>query len=143
MVTSAVDFVKPALQAKSIDILVIGDEITMWCDPKKIIQLLTNLLANAIQYTPRDGQITVNWAPVDGSIELSVTDSGPGIAEEYRKKIFEAFEQTPEAVQKGEGTGLGLAICKLISDAHRGSIAVESEKGKGSKFIVKIPTTQV
>lgn len=142
MVNSAVDLVKPALQAKGIDISVRGDEITMWCDPKKLVQLLTNLLANAIQYTPRDGQISVNWSAEEGYIELSVTDSGPGIAKEYRKKIFEAFEQTPEAAQKGEGTGLGLAICKLISDAHRGSISVESENGKGSKFIVKIPNIQ-
>lgn len=142
LVNSAVDFVRPALQAKNIDISLEGDEITMWCDPKKLIQLLTNLLANAIQYTPRDGQISVNWAPAEGSIELSVTDSGPGIAEEYRKKVFEAFEQTPEAARRGEGTGLGLAICKLICDAHNGSISVESETGKGSKFIVKIPAPQ-
>lgn len=140
LVQSAVDFVKPALQAKEINIETKGDDILLFADPKKIVQLLTNLLANAVQYTPKNGNISVAWTPHSDHIEISVSDTGPGIAEEFRKRIFEAFEQTPEAVSKGEGTGLGLAICKLICEAHNGSIFVESELGKGSKFVVKIPT---
>ena len=83
------------------------------------------------------------WEKGAEHIDISVKDTGPGIAEEFRKKIFEAFEQTPEAVSRGEGTGLGLAICKLICDAHNGSILVESELGQGSKFVVKLPQQKV
>lgn len=143
MVQASLDFVRPALQAKNIEIEVSGDEFELWCDPKKLTQLFTNLIANAIHYTPNEGQISIAWRPIQDQLEISVSDTGPGIPEEYRKKIFEAFEQTPDAVSKGEGTGLGLAICKLICDAHHGSISVQSEVGKGSKFIVSIPTTQV
>ena len=139
LVQSAVDFVKPALQDKEINIDTSGDDILLYADPKKMVQLLTNLLANAVQYTPKNGHISVVWTAHSDHIEISVSDTGPGIAEEFRKRIFEAFEQTPEAVSKGEGTGLGLAICKLICEAHNGSIFVESELGKGSKFVVKIP----
>lgn len=142
LVQAAIDFVKPALQAKNIHIAAQGEDITLWCDPKKLTQLLTNLLANAIHYTPKDGQISVAWHKTADSVELAVIDSGPGIAEEYRKRIFEAFEQTPQTAQKAEGTGLGLAICKLICDAHKGTISVESEIGKGSKFLVNIPHPQ-
>ena len=142
LVKSAVDLVKPALQAKNIELVTKGDEVLLYADPKKMVQLLTNLLANAIQYTPKQGQISVSWRQDTAGVEIAVSDTGPGIAEEYRRKVFEAFEQTPQAASKGEGTGLGLAICKLISDAHNGTISVESEIGKGSKFIVKIPPTQ-
>jgi PAS domain S-box-containing protein len=142
MVQSAIDLVKPALQAKNMEIESTGDEIILWCDPKKLVQLLTNLLANAINYTPKAGHIAVAWKQDKESVEISVTDDGPGIADEHKKRIFEAFEQTPEAVSKGEGTGLGLAICKLICDAHKGTITVESIVGQGSKFIVVIPTNQ-
>ncbi len=142
LVKSAVDLVKPALVAKEMKIEAIGEDILLYADSKKIVQMLTNLLANAIHYTPNKGKITVSWSQNSEAVEIAVTDTGPGIAEEYRKKIFEAFEQTPQAASKGEGTGLGLAICKLICDAHKGSISVESEIGKGSKFIVKIPPAQ-
>ncbi len=140
LVQSAVDFVNPALQAKEIKIETTGEEIILFADPKKMVQLLTNLLANAIHYTPKNGNISVAWSRSSDHIEISVSDTGPGIAEEFRKRIFEAFEQTPDAISKGEGTGLGLAICKLICDAHNGSIFVDSELEKGSKFIVRIPS---
>jgi PAS domain S-box-containing protein len=140
LVQSAVDFVKPALQAKEIEIETEGEDILLFADPKKIVQLLTNLLANAIQYTPKNGNISIAWTRHSDFTEISVSDTGPGIAEKFRKRIFEAFEQTPESVSQGEGTGLGLAICKLICDAHNGSIFVDSELGKGSKFIVRIPS---
>lgn len=140
LVQSALDLVKPALQAKEIKIETSGEDILLFADPKKMVQLLTNLLANAIHYTPKNGKISVAWARSLDHTEISVSDTGPGIAEEFRKRIFEAFEQTPEAVSKGEGTGLGLAICKLICDAHNASIFVQSEVGKGSKFIVRIPS---
>jgi signal transduction histidine kinase len=140
LVQSAVDFVKPALQAKEIEIETEGEDILLFADPKKMVQLLTNLLANAIQYTPKNGNISIAWTRHSDFTEISVSDTGPGIAEKFRKRIFEAFEQTPESVSQGEGTGLGLAICKLICDAHNGSIFVESELGKGSKFIVRIPS---
>ncbi len=142
LVQTAIDYVKPALQAKDIKIELNGKDILLFADPKKMVQLLTNLLANAIHYTPRQGEIKVDWKESGSEIEISVTDSGKGIAEEHRQRIFEAFEQTPETVGKAEGSGLGLAICKLIADAHKGTISVDSAVGNGSKFTVKIPLPQ-
>lgn len=143
LVQSAVDLVKPALEAKGLQIRIEGEEISINADAKKLNQVLTNLLANAIRHTPSSGEIRVEWKKTGELIDISVCDTGPGIAEADRKRIFEAFEQTGESVSKGEGTGLGLAICKLICDAHRGSISVGNTPVKGSKFTLTIPVTQV
>ncbi len=142
LVQSAADLVRPALEAKDLQLEVHGDDVLLFADAKKINQVLTNLLANAIHHTPQGGQIAVDWKATDDHVDISVSDTGPGIEEKDRKRIFEAFEQTPEAVSKGEGTGLGLAICKLICDAHNGSISVESVVGEGSRFILRIPLRQ-
>lgn len=136
---AAVNFVKPALDAKNITLDLDENEITFFADAKKITQVLTNLLTNAIRYSPFNGTISLNWRETPDGVEISVADNGPGIAEEHQKIIFEAFEQTPESIEKAEGTGLGLAICKLICDAHKGSISLESALGQGSKFTILIP----
>jgi len=142
LVQSAVDLVRPAIEARNLQIKTEGEEMSIVADGKKLNQVLTNLLANAIRYTPRGGEISVEWNRTASDFQISVSDTGPGIAEEHRKHNFEAFEQTPEAIGKGEGTGLGLAICKLICDAHRGSISVGNSPLKGSKFTVSIPTSE-
>lgn len=150
LVQSAIDLVKPALDAKSLSVEIAGDDITAYIDAKKINQVLTNLISNAIRYTPKSGTITISWNLLetglessDGGIEISVSDTGPGIPEAYQKSIFEAFEQTPDSASKNEGTGLGLAICKLICDAHNGSISLQSKIGEGSKFTIKIPSQKL
>lgn len=142
LVQSAVDLVKPALEAKGLQIKIEGEELSINADAKKLNQVLTNLLANAIRHTPSSGEILVEWKKNDACIDISVSDTGPGIREADRQRIFEAFEQTTESVSQGEGTGLGLAICKLICDAHKGSISVGNSPVKGSKFTITIPVLQ-
>ncbi|MBI2875579.1 MAG: GHKL domain-containing protein, partial [Candidatus Tectomicrobia bacterium] len=104
-------------------------------DPDQIQQVLINLFNNAAE-AMKKGEIVVsscNGSP-DGVLELSVSDNGPGIPEEIRKKIFE-----PHFSTKREGHGFGLAICYRIIKNHNGEMEVESEMGKGAKFTLRLP----
>jgi signal transduction histidine kinase len=108
-------------------------------DEQRTTQVLVNLLGNAIKFT-ETGEVSLQVAATDGAFQVSVTDSGPGIAEAEQQKIFEEFQQA-EAVRtstKG-GTGLGLAICKRCIELQGGRIWVESSLGKGSTFRFVLP----
>jgi signal transduction histidine kinase len=109
-------------------------------DERKIKQILLNLLSNAVKFTPEGGRIDVDAAITDGSIEISVTDTGIGIAPEDQELIFEEFRQAGTSyVQKREGTGLGLTLTKKFVEMHGGKIWVESQPGKGSTFTFTLP----
>ncbi len=109
-------------------------------DERKIKQILLNLLSNAVKFTPEGGRITINARPINGSVEISVTDTGIGIAEEDQPKIFEEFRQVgSDNAKKIEGTGLGLTLAKKFVELHGGRIWVESEVGKGSTFVFTLP----
>ena len=109
-------------------------------DERKIKQILLNLLSNAVKFTPEGGRIGIGARQVDGSVEISVTDSGIGIAPEDQPKIFEEFRQVgSDYAHKVEGTGLGLTLAKKFVELHGGKIWVESEVGKGSKFTFTLP----
>jgi signal transduction histidine kinase len=108
-------------------------------------QLLTNLLANAVAYTPEGGQIILSAGSVDDAEPpmawVQVADTGAGISEEDQKHLFERFFRGEGVQLSGmPGTGLGLAICKEIVDRYDGRIEVESELGVGSRFTVWLPT---
>jgi GAF domain-containing protein len=111
-------------------------------DERKIKQVLLNLLSNAIKFTPDGGRIDVRARPVDGSIEVSVSDTGVGIAPEDQEAIFEEFRQVGTADKKVEGTGLGLALSRKFVELHGGRIRVESQVGVGSTFTFTIPMRQ-
>jgi signal transduction histidine kinase len=108
-------------------------------DERKIKQVLLNLLSNAIKFTPEGGRIEVRAKPVDGSVAVSVTDTGVGIAPEDQEAIFEDFRQVGTADKKVEGTGLGLALSRKFVQLHGGRIWVESREGVGSTFTFTIP----
>ena len=108
-------------------------------DERKIKQILLNLLSNAVKFTPEGGRITINARPANGAIEISVTDTGIGIAEEDQPRIFEEFRQVGNESKKIEGTGLGLTLAKKFVELHGGRIWVESEVGKGSTFVFTLP----
>jgi len=108
-------------------------------DERRLHQVVYNLLSNAVKFTPEGGTIDVASARVDGEVRVSVTDTGPGIAAEDRERIFEEFHQTDVGVQQREGTGLGLALSKRLIELHGGRIWVESEPGRGSRFVFALP----
>jgi signal transduction histidine kinase len=111
-------------------------------DERKIKQILLNLLSNAVKFTPEGGRIGINARQANGSVEISVTDTGIGIALEDQPRIFEEFRQVGrDYAHKVEGTGLGLALAKKFVELHGGRIWVESEVGKGSTFIFTLPIT--
>ncbi len=112
-------------------------------DERRVRQVVFNLLSNAVKFTPEGGEITVATAHADGAVQVSVADTGPGIAPEDQERIFEEFQQTDIGTQQREGTGLGLALSKRLVELHGGRIWVESEPGKGSRFVFTLPDEEV
>jgi signal transduction histidine kinase len=112
-------------------------------DERKIRQVVLNLLSNAIKFTPEGGRIEVAAVPKDGSVEVSVSDTGVGIAPEDHEAVFEEFRQVGTAEKKAEGTGLGLTLCRKFIELHGGRIWVKSQVGEGSTFTFTIPQRPV
>lgn len=128
---------------KKVQIKVTEKSLKICADRKRITQLLTNLTANAIKFSPEGESVEIEYRETQGGVEISVSDRGRGIHERDRERIFDMFEQSLSSDAK-EGTGLGLAICKLIVEAHGGKIWVEpadiqSETRQGSVFRAYIP----
>jgi signal transduction histidine kinase len=108
-------------------------------DERKIRQVVLNLLSNAIKFTPEGGRIDIRVVPGDGLVEVSVSDTGVGIAPEDQEAVFEEFRQVGTADKKVEGTGLGLTLCRKFIELHGGRIWVTSQVGVGSTFTFTIP----
>jgi signal transduction histidine kinase len=113
--------------------------VAIHADERKVKQVLLNLLSNALKFTPEGGRIDVRASMRDGSAEISVTDTGVGIAPEDQATVFEEFRQVGTASKRVEGTGLGLAISRKFIELHGGKIWVESQVGKGSTFAFTVP----
>ncbi|NQU96899.1 MAG: PAS domain-containing sensor histidine kinase, partial [Chloroflexi bacterium] len=109
-------------------------------------QIVTNLLSNACRYTPEGGRVTVRAKSVAGppeTIELSVTDTGIGIPEEYLGRVFDRFVRVESGYPRPSGsTGLGLSITRTLAELMGGSIRVESKEGVGSTFTVTLPAAE-
>jgi signal transduction histidine kinase len=103
-------------------------------DPALMQRVFSNLITNAVQAMPDGGQLTIRASKKEGTALISVEDTGAGIPDENRSKLF-----TPLFTTKAKGQGFGLAVCKHMVEAHDGNITVESKVGKGSTFTVKIP----
>ncbi len=109
-------------------------------DVNKFTQVLTNLVSNALKFTPDGGRVRVSIAPGPGSCRVEVSDTGVGIPANMQSRLFEAFTQARRPGLRGEPTtGLGLALCKTIVEWHQGTISFTSAEGQGSTFTVKIP----
>ena len=110
-------------------------------DERKVKQVILNLLSNALKFTPEGGRIAVSARARDGWAEISVTDTGVGIAPEDQTTVFDEFRQVGSAAKKIEGTGLGLAISRKFIELHGGRIWVTSKVGTGSTFAFTLPST--
>ena len=141
--TNIIKHLQPALDRKEQKITVsFGTEVVA-ADPKRLEQVMINLLDNANKYTPPGGTLRLEWLRKENhEVALKVTDSGPGIPEEHHARLFERFYR----VDKGRsrelgGTGLGLAIVKHIMQQHRGTVSVESKQGAGASFLCSFPAS--
>ena len=143
VVTGATEQLRSTALRKGIELrLDPGDSVAISADEDLLLQLLLNLLDNAIKYTPDRGRVEVGWSDAGGRVELWVRDNGVGIAEEHLPHNFDRFYRVDKARSRSEGgAGLGLAISRWIAEAHHGSIRAESVPGKGSTLTVVLPTT--
>ncbi len=129
--------ITPLIEAKKIALQKKVDERlpVIRMDPEKILQVLRNLIGNAVKFTPEGGQVTVSARVVNREVEVVVSDTGPGIAKKDLTTIFEKFQQASLTnPDRTKGTGLGLAIVRHVITAHGGRVWAESEPGHGSSF---------
>ncbi len=114
-------------------------------DADRLGQMLDNLISNALKFTPTDGEVSVKVSNEDPNISISVADTGPGISEADRERLFDRFFRASFAVEKSvPGVGLGLSIAKAIAEGHGGHVTIESKVGEGTTFTVELPiSTQV
>jgi signal transduction histidine kinase len=139
---NAVTLVRERAQSHGIKLTldVSPDVDTIVADERKLKQIVVNLLANAVKFTPDGGAVTLGARRENGEIRLAVRDSGIGIAPEDQERIFEEFQQASHQGERSrEGTGLGLALSKRMVELHGGTITVESAPGRGSTFTVALP----
>jgi signal transduction histidine kinase len=155
MVKSNVDIVKIVeditlsvatfIEGKGIELIFDTDieEKIITCDPDKIETIIFNLLSNATKFTNVNGKITVNIFDKEEYIIISVKDSGIGIEDVDKEKIFKRFLQVDDTSHRNnEGSGIGLSLVKSFVEMHGGEITIESTLGVGSNFIIKLPTTK-
>jgi heavy metal sensor kinase len=128
-----------------IEIRLPPEPVVLPLDRSRMRQLALNLIENAVKYTPRGGQVSVELAGNDGRVVFSVADTGIGIAPGDLPHVFDRFWRADSArtrTSERAGTGLGLAICKWIAEAHGGTIDVQSRPGRGTTFTVGLPRTE-
>jgi PAS domain S-box-containing protein len=145
LVASAVETARPLIDAKrhSIDIVLPPEAVQLVVDPLRLSQALSNLLTNAAKYTDPAGHIRLVASLAQGSLALSVSDSGIGLAADAMPKLFEMFSQLDSAVDRAEGgLGIGLALVKGLVALHGGTVEATSEgPGRGSTFTINLPRT--
>jgi signal transduction histidine kinase len=145
VVEDALASTRPQAEAKGLRVVVDLPQVPpLWTDPGRVCQVLVNLLGNAVKFTA-EGEVALTAlclppdgsgdAPAAGGLEVRVSDTGPGIAPEYRERIFAEFEQVPGS----EGTGLGLPVSRSLARLLGGDLWVESEPGAGSTFVLRLP----
>lgn len=141
-VSAAVDAMRPAAGAKRIDLSLRPDSPPerFPCDPRRLQQVVWNLVSNAIKFTPAGGRVEVRVASRDGELEVEVKDDGAGIAPEFLPHVFERFTQAAASGSRKGGLGLGLAIVRHLVELHGGVVEARSEgQGKGAAFTVRLP----
>jgi signal transduction histidine kinase len=139
LLTEAVDMFTSLARPKSIRLETTKPvEVKVFADRERVLQVMSNLIGNAVKFTPEGGRISVSAARDADDVRVSVSDSGPGIAPEHVPHLFEQFWQVETGLRRG-GAGLGLYIAKGIVEAHAGRLWVESEPGRGANFQFTLP----
>ena len=142
LIHSGTESVKANAQEKGVALLMAHDPYLglVFCDPEKIVRVLTNLVGNALKFTEDGGTGSIRIQNGIDDFQVSVSDTGEGIAPEHQQRIFGRFEQVGRTHGGGEkGTGLGLAISRELVELHGGTLVVESELGMGSTFRFTLP----
>jgi signal transduction histidine kinase/DNA-binding response OmpR family regulator len=143
VVEAAVEASRPTAEAKGIRLnsALVSPEAPVAGDPNRLQQVVWNLLANALKFTPRGGQVEVGLTPFDGHAQITVTDTGQGIKPEFLPYVFERFRQADSSSTRAHGgLGLGLAIVRHLVELHGGHVGVESAgEGRGATFWVRLP----
>ena len=141
VVTDAAEQVRPAADNKGVLVrLRNGGETRLTADQDLLLQLMLNLLDNAVKHTPSGSSIEVSWSMEDGYAKIVVSDEGPGIPPEHLPHIFDRFYRVDRARSRADGgVGLGLSISRWIAQAHGGSIEADNAPGQGATFTVHIP----
>jgi signal transduction histidine kinase len=145
VVDPTISMLEPQATAKNIRLSVsIDEDLDLIADPVRLQQVLLNLLSNAVKFTPEGGEVSLSATADDSEVCITVKDTGSGIAKEDQARIFEKFEQAVNGRDKtAEGTGLGLALTKSLVELHGGAISLESERGAGATFRVRLPRNGV
>ena len=141
LLQECVDLFAPIAASKSLTMTVDvgGEPLVSVLDHDRMLQVLSNLIGNALKFTPEGGRIRLAARKLETEVELSVSDSGPGITAQDQPKLFQKFSQL--ALENRRGLGLGLFIAKWIVESHGGRIWVTSEAGEGSTFTFVLPIT--
>jgi signal transduction histidine kinase/CheY-like chemotaxis protein len=134
--------VRPLADRKAIRLAILGEGGTIRADRGRLRQIVYNLLSNAIKFTPEFGEVRVELERTKAELVLAVSDTGVGISAEDQAIVFEEFRQVGDPRNRQPGTGLGLALTRRLAQAHGGTITVESEPGKGSRFSVRLPQAE-
>jgi len=143
LVRDSIETFKLVASTKSIQLQMASSDIKCqtFCDPDRIRQVISNLIGNAIKFTPAGGSVKVNIELCTDTVKVSVVDTGPGIPPEKITQIFGRFAQL--GAKERTGLGLGLYISKMLVEAHLGKIWVESDLGHGSQFMFTIPKDKI
>ena len=146
-IDAAVDAVRPAAEAKGVRVQKVTDTGTVSIpgDPVRLQQVVWNLLANAIKFTPRGGRVQIRSERVNSHLEIIVSDTGSGISPDFLPHVFDRFRQADQKTSRQHGgMGLGLAIVRHLVEMHGGTVRADSEgEGKGATFTVMLPITPV
>tara|TARA_R100000005_G_scaffold96537_1_gene84319 strand:+ start:10051 stop:11667 length:1617 start_codon:yes stop_codon:yes gene_type:complete len=147
MVADAYVLVQGHAREKNLDMIGmrIQEDIQLAVDPTRCLQILVNIIGNAVKFTPRGGTIGLEYELIDDSfVDITVWDTGPGIAEEDQEKIFEAFKQAHEGIynRNADGVGLGLTLSLKLARLMGGNITVKSSLSEGSRFKIRLPIAQ-
>ena len=144
IVEEALRHVNPAVREHDLKVVACDEPALVNVDARLMVQLVVNLVNNAITYTPAGSHIVISIGVHDGCVACSVADDGPGIAPEDRERIFESFYIANHGLADScRSVGLGLSLCRSIALAHGGSIGVAAADPHGSVFTIELPAADV